>query len=329
MSRRSRSALGGCALGALFALRPVTAHAQPARADDLAARLAAQLDAPLRARVPETWGDPRAVGLRVTGTSPAVGADALTAALAARLADAAPLRPLADGSPVDTARAAGLARVLVVTLDGDAQRPHATASLDLLDPGPWQTFLAATFPAPSRLARVEATLTASAAPWPSGARPRLVPTPFDDVAALALVDLDGDRRDELVVVTADRVRVARMQGASLAFVREAPSSSPPARAPAPLRQPLGSAARVGEQLLVRGSGLAELASVQLDGDLARVTAMRVDLYPAPGFGCASLRAGTDVVAGLSAGCDGAAITPVREPLAAVPVAAVPCIFRWC
>ncbi len=273
--------------------------------------LARALAEPLRASVPEA-ARAEAVGVRVVGAASAALREAITRALVAAVPGAEAL-PAGDDLPgaLAAARAAGTPRALVVeTLSSGA----GTASLHVVDPGPWFTFLAPSPPPPRRVAAAPLDPPRGrAAP-----RPRTVATPFRGVAALALADLDGDARDELVVVTDDRARVARLQGAALAFAPDAPASLGPPRAPVPLRQPLGSAVRDGDRPAVRfrTSAFAALAELTLADGAALVRPLDVDLYPAAGVGCVRVTAGA-TVDGLSAGCDGA-VTPTR--LAAIPAA---------
>lgn len=272
--------------------------------------VARSLDAPLRESVPEAR-HANAVGVRVVGAAPAPVREALARALVAAVPGAIALDRGDDlAGALAAARAVSVPRALVVETDASGA---GVASLHVVDPGPWFTFLAAE-PAPRRVASVPIE---AARPTPA-ARPRTVATPFRGVAALALADLDGDRRDELVLVTGDRARVARFQGASLAFVREAPASAAPRRAPVPLRQPLGAAARDGERPSVRfrTSAHASLGEVTMADGAALVRSLDADLYPAPGLGCVHVSPAA-VVDGLSPRCD-AAVSPTR--LASVPAA---------
>ncbi|MFO0608012.1 MAG: VCBS repeat-containing protein [Polyangiales bacterium] len=293
---------------ALFAAALLGASAAGAGGAEDVARA---LDAPLRESAPEAR-HANAVGVRVVGAAPAPAREALARALVAAVPGAIALDRGDDlAAALAAARAVSVPRALVVETDASGA---GVASLHVVDPGPWFTFLAAAEPAPRRVASVPVD-----APRPvPAARPRTVATPFRGVAALALADLDGDRRDELVLVTGDRARVARFQGASLAFVREAPASAAPRRAPVPLRQPLGAAARDGERPAVRfrTSTHASLGEVTIADGAALVRSLDADLYPAPGLGCVHVSPAA-VVDGLSPRCDGN-VSPAR--LASVPAA---------
>ncbi len=333
IARHRKGQVRRCCAAALAVLAtgaPASAQSREA-AEALGASVVDGLSEPLRTAVPETWGDRAAVGVRVTGATPDA-VDAVSSAIARALASQgrAVILSTGDDAPgaARAAREAGAPRLLRVELSTSRGPLRASASLVVVDPGPWRTFLAASPPPPEPLATVEREAppsNTSVAPppprWPSPGRPRVVPTPFRATVALAAVDLDGDAHDELVVITADRVRVARMSGASLAFVRDASGGGPP-RAAAPLRQPLGSADRDVARRIVRyrTSQSTSMAEVSLDGAVARARSLNVDLYPAPGFGCVSLRAGSHLVASIASGCDGAAGAPVQGSVAAVPVA---------
>lgn len=280
-----------------------------AQAVEAAARA---LEGPLRESVPEAR-HAAAVGVRVVGAAPAPAREALTRALVAAFPGAVAL-DRGDDLPgaLAAARAVSIPRALVVET---AASGAGAASLHVVDPGPWFTFLADVAPAPRRVADVPVDVARPRA----AARPRTVATPFRGTSALALADLDGDRRDEIVLLNGDRVRVARLQGASLAFAPDAPPSAPPPRAPVPLRQPFGSAVRdeVRPAVRFRTSAHASLGEVTLVGGAALVRALSGDLYPLAGGGCAHLQPGTTTVDGVSPGCDGA-VTPAR--LAALPAA---------
>jgi hypothetical protein len=299
-----------------FAAASLCAAEGAAQAVEVAARA---LDAPLRESVPEAR---RAdvVGVRVVGAAPAEARDALSRALVAALPGAVALDQGDDvAAALERARTSSIPRALIV--ETVASGP-ATASLYVVDPGPWFTFLAAAPPPPRRVAAVPVSVT----PPRAATRPRTVATPFRGTSALALADLDGDRRDEIVLLTGDRVRVARLQGASLAFVPDAPRSVGPARAAVPLRQPVGSAVRVEGLPAVRFrmSGHDSLGEVTLVDGAAVVRALPGDLYPMAGTGCAHLQPGTATVDGLSPTCDGA-LSPAR--LVALPVVRAPWELR--
>ncbi len=323
----------GLSIALFLALRARDASAQDANTPDaLGASLAEGLDAPLSATTPETWGDRESVAVRVIsrdGASPE-SVDALSRSLVRALSTRRRAVALTSGDDlagaVRAAREAHTPRLLRVEVSTAQGVTRASASLIVVDPGPWSTFLASSAPEPTTVATLErsATTAVTAPPptatWPAPGRPRLVATPFRATVALSANDLDGDGRDELVIVTADRVRVARMNGASLAFTREAGGAALP-RAPVPLRQPLGSADRDAARRIVRyrTSQLSTMAEVSLAGDVARARSLGVDLYPAPGFGCVALRGGSHLVASMTATCD-ATSAPVSGAVAAVPVA---------
>jgi hypothetical protein len=322
----------GCC-GALLTLAalaaPSSARAQtPAPAEALATSVSVFLSEPLRTSVPETWGDRGAVGLRVTGDAPREALDAVTRAMARNLAAQARVVVLAAGDDlggaVEAARAAGTPRLVRVAVRVAQGALHASTSLLVVDAGPWGSFLAAEPPRPTLVASAQSSAAAApATPWPAPGRPRVVATPFHATVALSIADLDGDGRAELVIVTADRVRVARMTGASLAFVRDAAGSAGAvARAPVPLRQPLGAAERDAARPIVRyrTSCFAAMGEVSLAAGVARVRSLGVDLYPAAGLGCVALRAGSHLVAGVVSTCDATPPAPVQGAVAAVPVA---------
>lgn len=277
------------------------------------------LEGSLRESVPEARRA-EVVGVRVVGAAPADARDAMARALVAAIPHAVAIDQGDDAiAALAQARASSAPRALVVET---AASGPATATLYVVDPGPWFTFLAEGAPTARRVAAVPVDVARPRA----AARPRTVATPFRGTSALALADLDGDRRDEIVLLTADRVRVARLQGASLAFAPDAPPSAPPPRAAVPLRQPFGSAVRDDGRPAVRfrASAHASLGEVTLVGGAAVVRALPGDLYPLAGGGCAHLQAGTAAVDGLSPGCDGA-VAPAR--LASLPVARGPWEIR--
>lgn len=322
----------GLSIALFFALCARDASAQGANDPDaLGASLAEGLDAPLSATTPETWGDRESVAVRVVGREGASpeSVDALSRSLVRALSTRRRAVALTSGDDlvgaVRAAREARTPRLLRVEVTASQGVTRASASLIVVDPGPWSTFLASSEPEPATVATLERSATTAitappAATWPAPGRPRLVATPFHATVALSANDLDGDGRDELVIVTADRVRVARMNGASLAFTREAGGATLP-RAPVPLRQPLGSADRDVARRIVRyrTSQLSTMAEVSLTGDVARARSLGVDLYPAPGFGCVALRNGSHLVAATTVTCD-ATSAPVSGAVAAVPVA---------
>ncbi|MFO0652087.1 MAG: VCBS repeat-containing protein [Polyangiales bacterium] len=320
----------GVSLALLLVGSPARAQSREA-AEALGAAVVEGLEAPLRTTIPETWGDRAAVGVRVTGAT-ADAVEAVAGAIARALSSQCHATVLTAGddaaSAAQAARTAGAPRLLRVELSTARGPLRASANLLVVDPGPWRTFLASTDPPPESVATIEreapsanTAVTPPAPRWPAPGRPRVVATPFRATVALSAVDLDGDAHDELVIVTADRVRVARMSGASLAFVREGPNGSLP-RAAVPLRQPLGSADRDAARRIVRyrTSQSSTMGELSLDGAVTRTRALNLDLYPAAGFGCVALRAGSHLVASLSPACDGAVGAPAQGAVAGVPVA---------
>jgi len=270
------------------------------------------LEEPLRESVPEAR---RAslIGVRVLGTAPVNVREALTRALVPLVPGAVPLFQGDDlAGALEAARAAGVPRAIVLDMSPSGA---GVASLHVLDPGPWFTFLAEDGPMPRQVARVPFEGPRSLL----SSRPRTVPTPFRGVSALTLIDFDGDRRDELVLVVVDRVRVARLQGSSLAFLSDAPGSTLPRHATVPLRQPLGAAVRDTEHAVVRfrSSAHGAFGEVRFIDGAVLVRALDVDLYPVAGLGCAHVSR-TAEVDGLSSNCDPTAIVPVR--FAALPAA---------
>jgi hypothetical protein len=137
--------------------------------------------------------------------------------------------------------------------------------------------------------------------------------------ALAIGDLDGDHRDELVIVTADRARVARLVAASLTVLPDARGAMI-ARGPVPLRQPLGSASYDAARQMVRyrSSHHGTMVELTLVNGAVALRSTPHDLYPTAGGGCVALRAGTDLVASAVTPCDGTSPTPTQVEVSAVP-----------
>lgn len=138
--------------------------------------------------------------------------------------------------------------------------------------------------------------------WPAvAARARVIATPFRGVVALAVADLDGDRRAELLLATPLRVHVARLRERSLVFVGDAQGASLAVLGvhPAPLREPLGAMAPDPSRaaVWVRTSAVRALGEVTLSGSRVVVTARAgADVYPTLGGGFARLAARGDRVA---------------------------------
>ncbi len=301
----------------------------------LAQRVVADLGEPLRAARPDTFPARRALGYTVRGDLPEDARRrfeaSLTEALGALGESVAPVVAVTGEDSPEAARAAGASRWLRVTLtlQGGALRAEST-----VDPGPWETFLAGGFPPPITLAEVapsEAytptpnTVTPTGPRWPSAPapRPRTVLTPFRNTVALAVADMDGDRRAEIVMASPDRVRVARFTGTTLAFVPDAPGNVTTGWAAVPLRQPVGSIdVDAGQRVArVRTSSHAHMSLVEIAQGLVRVRSTGSDLYPLPGGGCVTLRPSSDVVAGVVAACDTTPAVPPEGVSVLAPVSA--------
>ncbi len=132
-------------------------------------------------------------------------------------------------------------------------------------------------------------------------RARSVRMPSRGYIALAVVDLDGDGRAEIIGVRPDGVHVVRVRGG--AFDRGAlervgradfPDDLP--RAPIPRRRVFATAVADGDRAVVRTSEHALGLEIRLDGGVPVVTRSRgpceTDRFPVVG-GCAALVAGRD------------------------------------
>lgn len=304
----------------------------------LAQRVVAELGGPLRAARPNTFPARRGLGYTVRGDVPEETRRrfeaSLTEALGALGESVAPVVAVTGPDGPEAARAAGASRWLRVTLTLQGGAMRAESSLATVDPGPWETFLAGAFPASITLAEVAPSEVYTPAPsavtptgprWPSALapRPRTVVTPFRNTVALAVADMDGDPRAEIVMASPDRIRVARFTGTTLAFVPDAPGNVTNGWAAVPLRQPVGSidvdtAQRVAR---VRTSSHAHMSLVEVAQGLVRVRSTGSDLYPLPGGGCVTLRPSSDVVAGVVAACDTTPPVPPDGVSALAPVSA--------
>jgi hypothetical protein len=323
----------------LLMFLPTSALSQSEPCAQAAQGVARHLESALRSSVPETWGRRSAVAVRVVSACPEAQQNAFTDALVTWVntvthETASVIREGNDlVSLSQSAHTLGTPRLLRAELLCEAQTLRASASLYVVDGGPWQTFLAPTTPRePNAVATAHhdvALTTATATRWPSGQRPRTIATPFHGIAALAAGDLDGAPRDELVIVTDNRVRVARFTGASLTFVRDAAGGSV-VRSAVPLRQALGNAQynAANHTVRARSSSHTFMSETTVSNDMAQVRSLAVDLYPAQGIGCIALRPGTDNVLGTVATCDNTAPTSFVENVAAFPTALTVATTHW-
>jgi hypothetical protein len=304
----------------------------------LAQRVVADLGGPLRAARPVTFPSRRGTGVTLRGDVPEEVRGrfeaSLTEALGALGESVAPVVAVTGGDSPEAARAAGASRWLRVTLALQGTELRAEATLATVDPGPWETFLTGTFPAPITLAEATPSETYAPAPstvtplgprWPSAPapRPRTVVTPFRNTVALAVADMDGDNRAEIVMASPDRIRVARFTGTTLAFVPDAPGNVTTGWAAVPLRQPVGSIDVDASHRVVRvrTSSHAHMALVEVNQGFVRVRSTGSDLYPLPGGGCVTLRASSDVIAGVIATCDATPAVPPEGVSVLAPVSA--------
>ncbi|MBI5514228.1 MAG: VCBS repeat-containing protein [Deltaproteobacteria bacterium] len=339
MSVRGSAARVGLAVLGL-SLAPGPALAQPAddRVDEVLRGVLAPLLEGLRSRGCNGSG-----GVRVD--SPLGSTRALQESAGRLLTGAcgAPSVGLPSGPTTgsEEALARDLEVLLALRFDGQGRRLALAATLHRFPRDPWRDFLATPDGRDNAEARLERTLPVSSqvarrlglrgrgemyVPVSNGYR--AIPTPFRSVVALQAADLDGDGGDELVLVSTDRVRVARFTGTTLTFLPEGPRGAASLAAlgwaPVPLRQPLGSAApdADGRRVLVRTSAQGSLGAVSLNEGAVTVAALgRVDAWPAEGFGCVTLAPGGSTVRGVLPGCQGAPSPwPPGEATAAVPVA---------
>jgi hypothetical protein len=318
---------------------PASALPQSEPCAQVAQGVAHDLESVLRSSVPETWGRRSAVAVRVVSVCPEAQQNAFTDALVAWVNTVThePASVIREGNDLvsltQNARTLGTPRLLRAELLCEAQTLRASASLYVVDGGPWQTFLApAATQEPATVATAQHDVPLTTVPptrWPSGQRPRTIATPFHGIAALAVGNLDGAPRDELVVVTDNRVRVARLTGTSLTFVRDAAGGSV-VRSAVPLRQALGSADYNAESrsVRVRSSSHAFMSEITVSTDMAQVRSLAVDLYPVQGMGCVALRPGSDSVLGTVATCDTTAPAPFGENVAAFPVGLTVATTHW-
>lgn len=135
----------------------------------------------------------------------------------------------------------------------------------------------------------------------------------DDVLAAACGDVDGDGRDQLLLVSRSRIALGHLQEGSFAARRTVAWSDLAPRAPVPLREPLGSAVALEATILV---GSTDYGGIALSRDLAK----KEQLAGIPVWGG---RAASCLLAQPSAGAfDGAPIDCATsrdpKPMLAVP-----------
>lgn len=127
-------------------------------------------------------------------------------------------------------------------------------------------------------------------------RARSVRIPGRGYVALAIHDLDGDGRVEIVAARVGEAHVFRIDGRRARLVGRAAYPADVPRATSPRRRLVGSAIAVGRSVVVRLSNLAAPIAITLEGGVP--TARRAegpcsnDRYPMVG-GCAALVDGRD------------------------------------
>lgn len=295
----------GCVVAALVA------GSAPARGDDAdelraaAAAVAAVAAAPLASARAPVFPSQDGVGVMVDGDAPAPLASAFGEALVEALrggASRASLLPAtADDALPAAARAAGLQRVLRVSLSPEVTGLTASASTRRVRAGAWEGFLSdppepAATPAEAVPLALSASLRArfglpTRPPWPASGvvRHRTIPTPFRSVVALAMGRVDGALA--LALASVDTLRVARLEARTLSFLPNAWPLSALGGVASPPRQPLGSMTWDAQGIRLRTSAQAHAGLVAAEGEgLAR--AIRVDGDAWPGADGAS---GVDVV----------------------------------
>ncbi len=330
----------------------VRAQGVPTAPDNLRRDLAGELARPVLPVLGD--GQRQDVALRVTGAVPPVVLDGIRDALREALTPRVRrLIVLSAGEDlpraVESARAEDADVLVFVQVISTVARLTAQAETVRVQPGAWASFELSTLPPPEPLGAATAAVPLDPATramlgavrparWPlvPASRPRRIDTPFHGTVALALGDLDGDGRDELVLAAPDRVRIARLAGASLAFATDTGGGWLGALGwtPVPLRQPVGSLAydAGSHRVLLRTSAQTGMGAVSLSAGAVTVTALpAADLYPAAGYGCVVLAPGGVTVTALVPDCGRAIGSPgprASLTLANGAVAAVPVALAW-
>ncbi|MEZ4410363.1 MAG: VCBS repeat-containing protein [Polyangiales bacterium] len=295
------------------------AGAQGAPLDDLSRAVASAVTPQLRQTAGRAFASDDRVAVAVTTTLPEGARTALTTSLRGALGDVTVV-DAGDGD-VAAARAARASRLLRVAAGVEGAALRATARVVVVDHGPWVDFLRASPTAPTEGDASEARVALdvagrralgveTAARWPAvDPHPRAVPTPFHDVVALGLVDLDGDRRAELIIVGPRAVWVARYTDRGLVFLTSGAGTSLAALGwnPAPTRQPSGAVGLASDgRALLRTSATLRAGALRLSGDALEVTDAGDAAVPEPAPSGWSMRCAP------SGGC--ALTPPGRAPL---------------
>lgn len=283
----------GCVVAALLV------GSAPARGDDAdelraaAAAVAARAAAPLSSARAAVFPSQDGVGVAVDGDAPAALATAFGEALVEALrGDASRVSrlPASDALPA-AARAAGLQRVLRVSLSPEATGLTASTSTRRVRAGAWESFLselpeAAETPAETVPLALSASLRArfglpTRPPWPASGvvRHRTIPTPFRGVVALAVGRVDGALA--LALASTDTLRVARLEARTLSFLPNAWPLGALGSVASPPRQPLGSMTWDAQGIRLRTSAQSHAGLVAAEGEgLSR--AIRADGEAWPG-----------------------------------------------
>lgn len=185
------------------------------------------------------------------------------------------------------ARQAGASRLLRVRLDLEGGELVVSASVVVVDHGPRRDFLRAVPTPPETVgepvtvrARLDVTTLSALGVehrprWPTvDARPRVIPTPFHDVVALGVADLDGDRRAELIVLGERTVRVARLTDRGLVFLSNGNGTRLDVLGwnPTPSRQPWGTVGALENNTLkFRTSAMNHTGTLSLRDGAVTVT----------------------------------------------------------
>lgn len=293
----------GCVVAALLA------GSAPARGDDAdelraaAAAVAAVAAAPLASARAPVFPSQDGVGVLVEGDAPAALATAFGEALVEALrGDASRVSrlPASDALPA-AARAAGLQRVLRVSLSPEVTGLTASASTLRVRAGAWESFLselpeAAETPAENVPLALSASLRArfglpTRPPWPASGvvRHRTIPTPFRSVVALAMGRVDGALA--LALASTDTLRVARLEARTLSFLPNAWPLAALDSVASPPRQPLGSMTWDAQGIRLRTSAQSHAGLVAAEGEgLSRAIRADGEAWP-----CADGSTGVDAV----------------------------------